>query len=291
MKKLLSALILFGILACHSRYSRIVIASKNFSEQVILGEMLAQVIESRSSVVVDRRLNLGGTFVCHGGLVAGEIDVYPEYTGTALTAILKQKSVSDPAEAYRRVKSEYQKRFAAEWSRPLGFNNTFAIVIRGDDAKRYNVHALSAASAVASRWKAAFGYEFMERTDGYPGLSKTYNLRFAEQPKVMDLGLLYRALTDRQVDLVVGSSTDGLISSLGLVVLKDDKNYFPPYEAAFVARHDSMARHKELRTAIESLEGRLSDEVMRHLNYLVDAEHRGAREVAREFLIQQGIVK
>ncbi|HEY2931268.1 MAG TPA: glycine betaine ABC transporter substrate-binding protein [Acidobacteriota bacterium] len=292
MRKLFALLLLFSPLACHSAGQRpIVIASKNFTEQIILGEMLAQVLESRPHVFVDRRLNLGGTFVCHGGLVAGAIDVYPEYTGTAFTAILKHKPVSDAAEVYRQVKSEYQTRFAAEWSKPLGFNNTFAIVIRGDDSKRYRVRTLSEVSAVTPHWKAGFGYEFMERADGYPGLAKAYGLRFAVQPRIMDLGLLYRALTERQVDLVVGSSTDGLISSLGLVVLKDDKHYFPPYEAAYVARRDSLARHKELRPAIEALEGRISDEQMRHLNYLIDGEHRSVKDVAREFLVKAGILK
>ena len=213
-------LFLFPILAFVAcgppRQDQIVIGSKNFTEQAVLGEIFAQQIETRTHLPVERRFYLAGTFICHQAILAGRIDLYPEYTGTALTAVLKQKPEGSPQDVYRRVKSEYEQRFNLTWGAPLGFDDTFAIEIRGEDARRLNLKTISQAATYTPQWRPGFGYEFMERPDGYKGLVATYGLRFAEQPRIMDLGLLSRALKENQVDLIAGNTTDGLIPALDL---------------------------------------------------------------------------
>lgn len=258
------------------------IGSKNFSEQVILGEIAAQGLEARG-LKVDRRLNLGGTFVCHQALVAGELDLYAEYTGTAFTAILKRKPVSDPAAVREEVAREYRKRWDLVWAPALGFENTFALVMRGEDARRLGVRKISDLAAHAATIRPGFGYEFLEREDGFPGLARTYGLAFGERPAQMDLGLLYPALQSGKVDLVAGNSTDGLIEAIGGVVLEDDRRYFPPYEAAFVLRGEAWAR-PDVRSFFESLAGRLDAATMRKLNAAADKEKRRPEDIAREFL-------
>ena len=272
------------LLAGCARRERVVVVSKNFTESDLLGEIVAQQIERRTGLAVERRFHLGGTFVCHEALVAGQADVYVEYTGTALVAILKQPPVTDPESALARVRRAYRDQFHAEWLTPLGFNNTFAMIVRAGDAARLPARTLSAAAPFARRWRGGFGYEFSERLDGFPGLSRTYALVLAGPPKVMDLGLTYRALADSQVDLIAGNSTDGQIEALHLVALEDDRHYFPPYQAVPVARVSALERHPGLRTALEELGGRIGDAAMRRMNYLVDVEKRDPREVARRFL-------
>lgn len=282
-------LILVSLIPSCNRGDRIVIGSKNFTEQVILGELLAQQIESKTKLNVDRRLNLGGTFICHQAIAAGQIDAYVEYTGTAFTAILKREPITNPQEVYRQAKEAYFRQFNVEWLRPLGFNNTFAIIVRGDDARRLSLQKISDAAPHTSKWRAGFGYEFMERADGFPGLARTYNLQFGQPPRVMDLGLIYRAIADRQVDLVAGNSTDGLISALDLVVLEDDRHYFPPYEAVPIVRAETLKRHPELRAVVEQLGGMISEEEMRRLNQAIDGEHRDVKQVVSEFLRAKGL--
>jgi len=266
-----------------TRANTAVVGSKNFTEQFLLGELLAQQIEAHTPLRVDRRLNLGGTFVCHQALVAGQLDLYVEYTGTALTAILGAPASSDPATVYQGVRDSYRNRFGLEVGPPLGFNNTFAIVVRGDDAQQLRLRAISDLARVAPQWRAGFGYEFMERSDGYPGLAKAYGLQFGSDPRIMDLGLLYRALAERQVDVVAGNSTDGLIAALNMVVLEDDRHYFPPYQAVTVARAETLRRHPDLQAALDSLGGTISDDEMRRMNYAVDGQHRDPASVVREF--------
>jgi osmoprotectant transport system substrate-binding protein len=271
--------------ACGPKRQRtLVIGSKNFTEQVILGEMLAQHLEARTGLRVERRFYLAGTYICHQALLAGRIDAYVEYTGTALTAILKQPVEGNPASVYDKVKRDYASRFDLEVMDPLGFNNTFAIVIRGESARRLDIHKLSEAAPYAPGWRPGFGYEFMERPDGYPGLARTYHLTFGQPPRIMDLGLLYRALLEKQVDLVAGNSTDGLIAARDLAILEDDKHYFPPYQAVPMVRRETVKRHPMVREALNQLGGRISDEEMRRLNYAVDGEHRDLAEVVREFM-------
>jgi glycine betaine/choline ABC-type transport system substrate-binding protein len=264
--------------------NRIVVGSKNFTEQAILGELLAQYLEAHTHLPVDRRFYLAGSYICHQAILAGRIDLYVEYTGTALAAILKQSPSNDPLQVYKQVKREYAQRFQLDVEEPLGFNNTFALVMRGPDARRLRVQTISQAARFAPQWRAGFGYEFMERADGYQGLVRTYGLRFAAPPRIMDLGLLYRALLEKQVDVVAGNSTDGLIVARDLAVLADDRHYFPPYEAVPMVREETLTRHPEIATALVQLAGKISDQDMRRMNYCVDGEHRDTQEVVREFL-------
>lgn len=278
------------LVACGpGRESRIVVGSKNFTEQAVLGELFAQQIEAKTHLRVERRFYLAGSFICHQAILAGRIDLYPEYTGTALTAILKEKPVGTRADVYRRVKTEYERRFQLTLGPSLGFNDTFAIEVRGEDARRLNLKTISQATAYAPQWRPGFGYEFMERPDGYKGLAATYGLRFAEPPRIMDLGLLTRALKAKQVDLIAGNTTDGLIPALDLVVLDDDRNYFPPYEAAPVIRQQTLAQHPEVGSALAELAGKITDQDMQRLNYAVDGQHRDIKEVVQEFLQKKGL--
>jgi len=270
-------LVLLASCAACGGGDRVVVGSKNFTEQRILGELVAQTLE-RAGLPVERRLDLGGTFVADAALRAGQIDVYVEYTGTALTAVLKEPPDTDPARVLARVREAYAPG-GLVWTAPLGFDNTFALVVRPDAG----VRTISDAVAPARDWTAAFGYEFQQRPDGYPALERVYGLRFRDV-RTMDLGLLYRALSERQVDLGVGSVTDGLIDALGFVVLADDRHAFPPYEAVPVVRQAALDRHQGLGAALASLAGKLPAETMRRLNREVDADHRAPADVVREFL-------
>lgn len=275
--------------SCGARRNRIVIGSKNFTEQLILGELLAQQLEHKTGLAVERRFYLAGTYICQQALLAGRIDMYVEYTGTALTAILNQKPSSNHQDVYQRVKEQYARRFALAVAEPLGFDNTFAIVVRGEDAQRLKLRAISQASKYAPQWRAGFGYEFMERPDGYEGLARTYGLHFAAPPRIMDLGLLYRALKEKEVDIVAGSATDGLISALGFVMLQDDRHYFPPYDAVPIVREQTLREHPEVKTALDALAGKVTEEDMRRMNYAVDGEHRDVAQVVAEFLQEKGL--
>jgi len=278
-------LVTFCVVACRPASRRtLVVGSKNFTEQVILGEILAQHLEAKTGLRVERRFYLAGTYICHQALLAGRIDAYVEYTGTALTAILKQPVESDPGNVYGKVKREYAARFGLAVLDPLGFNNTFAMVVRGETARRLKLHTLSDAAPYTPQWRPGFGYEFMERPDGYQGLVRVYHLTFGQPPRIMDLGLLYRALLENQVDLVAGNSTDGLIAARDLAVLEDDQHYFPPYQPVPVVRGETLERHPEVRAAIDELAGQISDDEMRRLNYTVDGEHRDPADVVHEFL-------
>ncbi|MCL1465847.1 glycine betaine ABC transporter substrate-binding protein [Argonema galeatum] len=291
---LLAICLVVAIASCNpnvnSRGADIVIGSKDFTEQDILGEILAQQIEAKTNLKVDRRFRLGFTYVCHKALLAGQIDAYVEYTGTALTSVLKQKPISDPKLVYQRLKQAYANQFELSVMPSLGFENTFAIIVRGEDAKALNLQTLSQATKYTPQWRGGFGYEFLEREDGFPGLAKTYNLQFAKPPRVMDLGLMYRALIQKQVDMIAGNSTDGQIARLNLVVLKDDKQYFPPYEAVPIVRSATLKKYPQLRQAIQQLGGLITADEMRRLNYLVEGELRDVKEVVREFLQSKGLV-
>jgi len=272
-----------------SRADTVVVGSKNFPEQALLGEILAQDIEAHTHLRVVRKFYLAGTFICQQALLSGRIDTYVEYTGTALAAVLKDPIDHDPADVYSQVKQQYQRRFKLAVFPPLGFNNTFAIVIRGADARRLHLKTISEAAKYTPQWRAGFGYEFMGRPDGYAGFVRTYGLKFAGQPKILDLGLLYRALLDHEVDLVAGNSTDGLLSARDLTVLQDDKHYFPPYQAVPIVRDETLARYPELRAAIDALAGKISDAEMQKMNYEVVAQHRDITRVARQFLQSNGL--
>jgi osmoprotectant transport system substrate-binding protein len=268
---------------------KIVVGSKNFTEQIVLAELFAQQIEAHTALQVERKVNLGGTLLCHEALVAGKIDIYPEYTGTALTAVLNDPPQYDPAKVFGLVQTEYGKRFGVEVMPSLGFNNTFAMVVRGEDADKLHLHTVSEITPYAPKWRPGFGYEFIERPDGYHGWIAAYGLHFATAPKILDLGLLYRALADKQVDIVAGNSTDGVIAALHMVALEDDKHYFPPYEAVPLVRRATLERHPEVRDAIGALSGKISEDEMRRMNYAVDGEHRDPANVVREFRRAKGL--
>jgi osmoprotectant transport system substrate-binding protein len=280
-------LILITLLpSCHGsgREQRIVIGSKNFTEQIVLAELLAQVIHARTGIDVGQRVNLGGTLICQSAILSGAIDLYVEYTGTALTAVLREPPSGNEAEVYARVKRDYASRFHLEVTEPLGFNNTFAMVVRGEDARKLKLKTISDVAPIAPQWRAGFGYEFMERPDGFHGLAQTYNLQFAAPPRTMELGLIYRALREKQVDIVAGNSTDGVIAALDFAVLQDDRHYFPPYDAVPVVREDAFKKFPELRAALRDMGGKISDDEMRRLNYAVDGEHRDVKQVVSDFL-------
>jgi osmoprotectant transport system substrate-binding protein len=276
--------------SCHKAPERkITIGSKFFTEQVLLAELLAQHIEARTGIPVERKTNLGGTLLVHKALLAGELDLYVEYTGTALTAVLNETPSGDSSAVYARVKSLYAERFLLEVTEPLGFENTFAMVIRGDDAQRFHLRTMSDLVPIAPKWRVGVGYEFLERPDGFRGWSERYGLHFADKPRVMDLGLIYRALVDHQVDIVAGNSTDGLIESLGLVALQDDKHYFPPYDAVPIVRQSTLARFPQLRGALAELAGKISASDIRRLNYAVEGQLRDPAEVVRQFRVSHGL--
>ena len=259
------------------------VGSKNFAEQLLLGEIAAQQIERRLNVTVERKLQLGGTMLAHEALVRGDIDLYPEYTGTALTAVLKQLSTDDPATVLAEVRNGY-KQWNLRWMDPLGFNNTFAMVIMRATADSRHIHRLTDAGAYRPGWKLGAGYEFVQRADGLPGLCKTYDLRLIEPVREMDLGLLYAALEEHQVDLAAANSTDGQLSNDQFVTLEDDKHYFPPYEAAFVVRETALAKFPGLAGALQELSGSLTTQAMRQLNYQVEGLHRSDTKVVTEWL-------
>ena len=299
--------------SCKTAEPAITVGSKFFTEQVVLGELLAQHIEARTGIHVKKKSNLGGTLLCQKALLAGELDLYVEYTGTALTSVLGEAPgdtshgdaaqagssgvgesqgslrVSDAAKIYERVKNGYEQRFHLTVTEPLGFANSFAMVVRGADAQRYHLQNISDIAAIAPQWRAGFGYEFLERPDGYAGWAKRYGLKFAAAPSVMDLGLIYRALVDKKVDIVAGNSTDGLIEALHLVALTDDKHYFPPYDAVPIVRDATLEKFPALRGALADLAGKISEEEMRKMNAAVDADQRDVVAVVRAFRESKGL--
>ncbi len=269
---------------CGRTERRVSVGSKNFTEQLVLGELLAQLIERHTKTPVERRFYLAGTYICQQAILAGRIDLYVEYTGTALAAILKQATGTDSKTVFETVRREYEQRFHLAVLPSLGFNNTFAMVMRGDDARAKGLTKLSQLATYAPKMRLGVGYEFLERPDGFPGLASTYGLHFAAPPSVMDLGLIYRALQARQVDIVAGSNTDGMIAALGLVVLEDDRHYFPPYDAVPIVRPEALQAFNGLQPALALLNGRITTEDMRRMNYAVDGKKEDVSDVVRTFL-------
>jgi osmoprotectant transport system substrate-binding protein len=269
--------------SCRAPKPQIVIGSKFFTEQVVLAELLAQHIEARTGIHVERKTNLGGTLLVHKAMQAGQVDLYVEYTGTALNAVLNESPTGDSSAVYQRVKQLYGQRFNFEVTEPLGFENTFAMVIRSEDAQQLHLQRMSDLVTVAAKWRVGVGFEFLERSDGFRGWSERYGLHFGQQPSVMDLGLIYRALQDHKVDIVAGNSTDGVIDSLHLVILEDDRHYFPPYDAVPIVRRATLENFPQLRGILAELGGKVTGADMRHLNYLVDAEQQDVAVVVRDY--------
>ena len=260
-----------------------VIGAKNFTEQVILGELLAQEIEAKSNLKVERRFYLAGSYICQQALVSGRIDAYVEYTGTALTAILKQPVDRNPERVLATVRRLYGSRYNIAVGEPLGFENTFAMVIRGDDARQLHLATLSQAATYTPKWRLGVGYEFEQRPDGLAGLSNAYGLRFSGPPRTMDLGLLYRALNAHQVDMIAANSTDGPIQGFGLTALQDDRHYFPPYQAVPLVRAEALQHWPQIQAALDALAGRITADDMRTMNEAIDGKHRDPADVVHEF--------
>jgi osmoprotectant transport system substrate-binding protein len=287
---ILAVLPLLALISCAPpRPDHPVIGAKNFTEQVVLGELLAQEIEAKSHLQVERRFYLAGSYICQQALVSGRIDAYVEYTGTALTAILKQPLDRNSDSVLNTVRTLYAQRYNVAVAAPLGFENTFAMILRGEDARRLNITALSQAAQYAPQWRLGVGYEFEQRPDGLPGLETAYGLRFAAAPRTMDLGLLYRALNAHQVDLIAGNSTDGPIQAFGLVALADDKHYFPPYQAVPLVRKEALQRWPQMQTALDALADKITADDMRQMNEAIDGQHRDPAEVVREFRNRRGL--
>ena len=258
--------------------NRVVIASKDFTESIILAEIAAQLLEARG-VSVERQFELGGNLP-HEALLSGKVDLYPEYTGTAYAAILHHTPISNPRQVYEQVKQEYATQFGLDISPPLGFENTFAMLVRGEDARRLKLKTISDATPYAPGWRAGMGQDFMSRADGFPGFSKAYGLKFREV-REMDLSLTYIALASKQVDLIAGNSTEGRIATLDLVQLEDDRRYFPPYEAVYVVRKAALT--PTLSEVLSKLSNAITTDEMRKLNYEVDGNKRDVKEVVREW--------
>lgn len=282
-----------AVMACGAcappRSSRIVVGAKNFTEQTVVGELLAQEIEALGGGRVDRRFYLAGSYICQQALISGRIDSYVEYTGTALTAILKQPLDRNEASVLATITRLYRQRYDVVVGKSLGFNDTFAMVIRGDNPATSALKTLTQAVPAARQWKLGVGYEFEERPDGLRGMEKAYGLVFEGAPRVMDLGLLYRALAARQVDIVAGNSTDGPIQAMGLKVLADDRHFFPPYQAVPLVREESLKAHPVIGRAIDRLAGQVTEGDVRGMNDAVDREHRDVSEVVREFRRRKGL--
>ena len=267
----------------------IVVGSKGFTEQLVLGNIIALMMENHG-YKVDRKIGLGGTVICHEALVRGDINVYVEYTGTGLTAILKKPVVKDPEEVYQIVKKDYEERFKLTWLKPWGFNNTYCIVMRKDDAERLKVKKISDLKPVAKDLILGATIEFMARPDGVPGLTKLYDLKFKDQ-KGMDPGLVYKAIAEKQVGVISGFATDGRIPAFDLVVLDDDLRFFPPYYAAPVVRVDLLAKAPQVADLLNRLAGKISNIDMATMNYSVDGKKQEAETVARDYLKYNGLIK
>jgi len=284
MRFLSTIVCLLCICAC-SRDRTIVVASKNFTEQVVLGEIAAQQLERKLHMRVERKLNLGGTLLTHEAILKGDIDVYPEYSGTGASVILKQQIPEDPVRAYMVVKDAYFQRFHLIWLPPLGFNDTFAMAVRTEDARRLVSPTLS--SAALRPWRLGVGYEFLTRPDGLAHLNQVYSPRWDKAPKSMDLGLLYQALAQKSIDMAAGNSTDAQLANTKFTVLKDDKKAFPPYTACYVIREKTVREHPDVKWALTMLQNRISEETMRDLNKRVDFDHQPVERVAKDFLSNQ----
>ena len=284
----LTAILVAG--GCSSGH-RLTVGSKNFTEQVILGEIIAQHLENRLHRPVERRLDLGGTLLAHQALLAGGIDLYPEYTGTAFTNVLKRSGVNDPAVVLDQVRAAYASSFQLAWLDPLGFESSFAMTVRGEDARARHLETLSDAAGDRGGFVLGAGYEFLTRPDGYAAVNRIYPIHWKAQPESMDLGLLYTALLQKRVSMVAANTTDGLLNKLDVKVLTDDKHAFPPYQASIVVRSAALAADANLRSVLAELSGKISDHAMREMNYAVDAEHRPVRDVARQFLQTAGLLR
>ncbi|GAA0739420.1 glycine betaine ABC transporter substrate-binding protein [Clostridium oceanicum] len=268
----------------------IVIGSKNYNEQLVLGNMFALLIESNTNIKVEKKLNLGGTKVAFTALKSGELDIYPEYTGTGLISIMKKTTISDPDKVYNLVKDYYNKTFDISWLKPLGFNNTYAMAVRQDTAKKYNLNTISQLAKISENLDLGCNMEFTGRKDGLKGLESIYNIKF-KSVKAIDGGLRYASLNNRKIDVTNAFSTEGLLKAFNLKVLEDDKKLFPPYYAAPIIRNDTLKKHPELKELLNKLGNNISNEEMIEMNYKVDKLNQTPENVAKEFLKSKNLIK
>lgn len=288
---LLVILLLLTTVGCAKKdEKKVVIASKPMTEQFILVEMLTTLIEEKTDIVVNQKMGIGGgTANIHPGMVNGEIDIYPEYSGTGWLFVLKENLINDPEELFKSVKEQYNTKYNIKWMEPYGFDNTFALVMDKDLAKELKIESYS--DLVLQSDKLIFGaeYDFYEREDGLPGLKKLYPFNFEDEVE-MDIGLKYEAIKNKKVDVINAFSTDGLLMEYNLVVLKDDKYFFPSYKGATLVRNETLEKYPELEEIFKKMENAISDEEMIYLNYLVDKENKDPKDVARDFLKEKGLI-
>lgn len=294
MKKtiLITTLVLglvFSLMGCSGK-DKITIGSKDFSENVVLGEMLGQLIENKTDLAVDRKLNMGGTFVCFEAIKNGDIDIYPEYTGTGLTAQLKMDVINNPDEAYQVVSDEFDKQFDIKWLEPFGFNNTYTLAVTDAVYQQYGIESFSDLAEISGNLVFGAEHEFFDRQDGYDGLVDLYGINFKGEPKKMNVSLKYQAIGNGDMDVTDAFATDGPIMKYNLKVLKDDKGFFPPYFAAPIIRNETLEAHPELEEVLNLLAGRIDDEKMTELNYKIDVEGQEVAAVAKEFLQSEGLL-
>jgi osmoprotectant transport system permease protein len=287
---LICILALTTFVAFGKKSDTIVIGSKNFNEQLILGHMLGDLIEQNTNIKVERNLNLGGTSIAFNALKSGDIDLYVEYTGTGLVNIMNEPSVNDSDKAYKIVSDYFDKNYNITWLEPLGFNNTYTLAVREDTAKKYNLETFTDLVKVGNQLVLGSTIEFTNREDGYLGLKKTYNMNF-KNISAVDGGLRYTSLTNNKTDVIDAFSTDGLLKAFNLKVLKDDKNFFPPYYAAPIINNETLKKHPELKDLINKLAGKLDDDKMRELNYKVDKLEQPPEQVAKDYLKENGLIK
>lgn len=286
-----AALTVTASCSCGKVTKPIVVGSKNFTEQVVLGEIIAQHLEHRlPGAKIVRQLNLSGTLITYNALLNGQISLYPEYTGTIVAEMLKEKPAPDPAQTLERSRMEMRRLSQMEVLDPLGFDDYFTMVIRGEDARKRKLETLSQAAAVKDGWKLGVGYEFIGRIDGMPALSQ-YRLPLAAAPRTMDLGLMYKALDQGEVTMIAANATDGPLEGRDVKMLADDKKVFGSYQACILARQDAFVADPRLKAALAELSGKFNNDLMRKLNADVDVHHLAVRQVATDFLRQAGLAQ
>ncbi len=281
---------LFAGCSSDSGSGKVVIGGKNFTEQELLVHLMRYTIEGNTKLKVEIKPYLGGTSIVAQAIERGDLDIYAEYTGTALMNILGQPLISDPQAAYDKVKTMYKEQKKLVWLEPFGFNNTYTVVMRADVADSLGIHKVSDLAGKAADFHFGCTHEFLERADGIKGLEAKYGIKF-KQASGMDPGLIYTAVRDKRIDLTNGFATDGRIPAYGLKVLEDDKQFFPPYFGAPVVREDTLKKHPEIADALNLLAGKINDQEMASLNAQVDIEKKDAKDVAKNWLKEKGIIK
>jgi osmoprotectant transport system substrate-binding protein len=287
---LMAALALPMVLSGCGSADTITVGSKDFSENIVLGEIFAQLIEAKTELKVNRKLNMGGTFVNFEAIKNGQIDLYPEYTGTGLTAQLEMDVITDPDEAYRVVAEEFDSQFGIKWLEPLGFNNTYAVAVTDEVYQEYGVETVSDLVDAAPNLVFGAEHEFFDRQDGFEGLVDVYGLTFKGDPQKMNVSLKYQAMGNGDIDVTDAFSTDGQILQYKLKILEDDQNFFPPYYAAPIIRNETLEKHPELEEVLNALSGLIDDDAMTQLNYQIDVENKDVAAVAKDFLEGKGLI-